>query len=40
MTRDKQLVSDVERDRALVDIIASIKNCKIKLTTGDRSYVK
>ena len=34
MTRDRELVSDTERNRALVDIIENIKNCKIKLTTS------
>ena len=32
--RDRDLVSDTERNRALVDIIENIKNCKIKLTTS------
>ena len=32
--RDRELVSDTERNRALVDIIENIKNCKIKLTTS------
>ena len=34
MTRDRVLVTDTERNRALVDIIENIKNCKIKLTTS------
>jgi len=32
--RDRELVTDTERNRALVDIIENIKNCKIKLTTS------
>ena len=40
MTRDRELVSDTERNRALIDIIENIKNCNIKLTTGQDSSVK
>jgi len=32
--RDRELVTDTERNRALVDIIENIKNCKIKLTSS------
>ena len=29
MTRDRELVTDTERNRALIDIIENIKNCNI-----------
>jgi len=38
--RDRELVSDTERNRALIDIIENIKNCNIKLTTGECSSVR
>ena len=40
MTRDRELVTDTERNRALIDIIENIKNCNIKLTTGQDSSVR
>ena len=40
MVRDRELVSDVDRNRALLDIIEHVRKCKIKLTTDrTRNYV-
>ena len=40
MARDRELVSDVDRNIALLDIIEHVRKCKIKLTTDRiRNYV-
>ena len=36
MVRDRELVSDVDRNRALLDIIEHVRKCKIKLTTAPK----
>ena len=36
MVRDRELVSDVDRNRALLDIIEHVRKCKIKLTTAHK----
>ena len=36
MTRDRELVSDPERNRALLDIIENVRDCKIKLISSGR----
>ena len=36
MARDRELVSDVDRNRALLDIIEHVRKCKIKLTTAHK----
>lgn len=37
--RDRELVSDTERNRALLDIIEHVRNCEIKITGGYASSV-
>jgi len=40
MARDRELVSDVDRNRALLDIIEHVRDCKIKFSGGDNNSVK
>jgi len=39
MARDRELVSDVDRNRALLDIIEHVRDCKIKFSSGYSSKV-
>ena len=39
MVRDRELVSDVDRNRALLDIIEHVRDCKIKFSSGYSSKV-